>query len=384
METTLQIDWTTIVGILALAQAAMLSLYLVVFHHKKIEVWLVVGFVLSIIIALGHDILLHSRLSIYLPQMLGFGPFSTYLSGPLILFVAVKLIWPERKFKAYDLLHTLPFIAHFFYRSSHYFGDTQGKLDFLVQYYQNLTPATAPPEFTLTMVWGTLVFYGHRFIYITIALYLMKKHRAVLQHALVPRQQFYRLIEWGLIVYCGGWLVLRCLKSIPYTFGAMMKADLMINSLALSIAVIGLALVLFRYSLDDIFSSKSTQKYQQNRMEDDLSQQIVEQMQSLLTTNNLFCDNDLKLTHLAEKSGLSTQLISQALNSQQQMNFNDFLNQFRLTHIKAQLLDPANSKADIQQLALQSGFNSKATFYRVFKDKVGMTPSEFRKNSPSF
>jgi hypothetical protein len=46
--------------------------------------------------------------------------------------------------------------------------------------------------------------------------------------------------------------------------------------MALSIAVIALALVLFRYSLDDIFSSKSTQKYQQNRMEDDLSQQIVE------------------------------------------------------------------------------------------------------------
>jgi AraC-like DNA-binding protein len=85
------------------------------------------------------------------------------------------------------------------------------------------------------------------------------------------------------------------------------------------------------------------------------------------------------LAHLAEQSGLSTQLISQALNTQQQMNFNDFLNQFRLTHIKAQLADPANSKADIQQLSLQNGFNSKATFYRVFKDKVGMTPSEFRK-----
>jgi hypothetical protein len=63
-----------------------------------------------------------------------------------------------------------------------------------------------------------------------------------------------------------------------------MEADLMINSLALSFAVIGLALVLFRYSLDDISSSKSTQKYQQNRMEDDLSLQIVEQMQSLMTT----------------------------------------------------------------------------------------------------
>ena len=98
-----------------------------------------------------------------------------------------------------------------------------------------------------------------------------------------------------------------------------------------------------------------------------------------MNEQQLFCDGQLKIAHLADQLGLSTQLISQAINSELNLSFNDYINQLRLAHIKTALRLAENKNADIQELALESGFNSKATFYRVFKEKVGMTPSAYRK-----
>lgn len=373
MDIPLKLDWTSLAGLLALAQALLLCLYLSSFYVKKPEAWLLTGFLGSIIIALGHDILLHSRLALYLPQIIGFGPFSTYLSGPLILFVVVRLLWPQRQFKWYDALHLLPFILHFTSRAAKYFGASEPKLSFLQGYYQSAEQSISHQPFSLEAIFNLLYFYGHRFIYIGIALYLLIRFKANVSHALLPRQRFYQMLLAGLTAYCAGWLLLRSLKFI-----SNIHPDLMINSIALAVAVIALALMVFHYPFNEIFSSKSTQKYQQSPMDDDISKQIVESLDALLTQDRLFCDNQLKQSSVAEKSGFSTQQISQALNSQG-VTFNDFLNQYRLVDIKQQLLKPENAKADIQQLALDSGFNSKATFYRVFKEKVGMTPCEFRK-----
>lgn len=374
MDIPLIIDATTIIGLLAIAQAILLCFYLLCFYPKKSESWVLSCFLGSIIIALGHDVLLHSHLALYVPAIIGFGPFSTYLTGPLILLIAVKLLWPERHLKWYDALHLLPFAAHFIHRWPKYSGDPQQKFNFLQSYYQNSEQALQKLSFSSDVLLGMLSFYGHRFIYIGFALFLLLKFNSIMTHALPARQRFYRLILSGLVFYCSGWLLLRTLKFFTPTM------DTMINALTLAVAVLALALTFFRFSLDQIFSSKSTQKYRQSPMEDDISKQIVEQLEILLQENQLFTHNDLKQSTLVQASGFSAQQISQALNSQG-VTFNDFVNQYRLSHIKAQLANPENQKADIQQLALDSGFNSKATFYRVFKEKVGMTPSEYRKQS---
>ncbi len=50
----------------------------------------------------------------------------------------------------------------------------------------------------------------------------------------------------------------------------------------------------------------------------------------------------------------------------------------RLEHAR-ELLSLPNTELTIEAIAIDSGFGSRNTFYRLFREKYGLTPVEFRK-----
>jgi AraC-like DNA-binding protein len=309
--------------------------------------------------------------------MLGLHPFSTYLYGPILLLIAIRLIWPERRFKGYDLLHLIPFVIHFITHWENYSNDSNSKLKSITLFYENLAQHSLNTFSSLSDLMQMLMYYSHRFIYIGVVIYLLKKYNQKFENALVQRQRFAHILFYGSIVYSIIWFVLRILNETGLIFSDMNL--MMFDLVMLSIVIIVLALFLFRYNLDDVFSTRSTTKYQSNPMTIELSQKIVEQVEALLLNEKWFSDNELKISDVSDKLGLSTQMISQAINSHNNKNFNDFINEYRMEDIKLQLLKPENANTDILHLAFNSGFNSKATFYRIFKNRAGLTPSQYRK-----
>ncbi len=83
----------------------------------------------------------------------------------------------------------------------------------------------------------------------------------------------------------------------------------------------------------------------------------------------------LSLRQLAQHLGSNESYVSRTINQGIGLSFNQYINQWRIKHAKAQLEQPHQS---VLNLALESGFNSKATFNRVFKKQVGLTPSQYR------
>jgi AraC-like DNA-binding protein len=61
------------------------------------------------------------------------------------------------------------------------------------------------------------------------------------------------------------------------------------------------------------------------------------------------------------------------------MNFSDFINQHRIEEMKIRLTDNRYHHFKIEQIAFDTGFNSKSTFQAAFKKFTGLTPSEYRK-----
>jgi hypothetical protein len=59
-------------------------------------------------------------------------------------------------------------------------------------------------------------------------------------------------------------------------------------------------------------------------------------------------------------------------------NFFEFVNEYRIEEFKKIVNEPGNENFSIFSVALDAGFNSKPTFNRIFKEKTGQTPSEFR------
>ncbi len=60
-------------------------------------------------------------------------------------------------------------------------------------------------------------------------------------------------------------------------------------------------------------------------------------------------------------------------------NVSDYLNEHRIGEVRSALADPAQADVPILTIAMDAGFGSLVMFNRVFKDRLGETPSAFRR-----
>ena len=73
--------------------------------------------------------------------------------------------------------------------------------------------------------------------------------------------------------------------------------------------------------------------------------------------------------------------LSQIINDNWGVGFQEFLNSYRIKAAEVMLLDPAAGDRSILDVAYEAGFNSKSAFNAAFRRHRGTTPSEFRKKS---
>lgn len=104
---------------------------------------------------------------------------------------------------------------------------------------------------------------------------------------------------------------------------------------------------------------------------DDLADRII----ARLRAEQWYLEPRLSIRDIAERMGSNESYVSRALNRQTGQSFNRIINGLRVDHAKAQLKDTPDS---VLAIAMDSGFNSKATFNRVFRELSGQTPTQFR------
>jgi AraC-like DNA-binding protein len=120
-------------------------------------------------------------------------------------------------------------------------------------------------------------------------------------------------------------------------------------------------------------------KYQKTALPESKTKTYLEKLLRLLETEKPFLNPELKLSNLAEKLDILPNHLSQVINAELGKNFFDFINEYRITEAKNRLRNPQYGHYSILAIALEVGFNNKASFNRVFKKHTGMTPSDFLK-----
>ncbi|MDP3353716.1 MAG: helix-turn-helix domain-containing protein, partial [Flavobacteriaceae bacterium] len=88
--------------------------------------------------------------------------------------------------------------------------------------------------------------------------------------------------------------------------------------------------------------------------------------------------SNLTLPQLAANLEIPSHHLSKVINENFENNFFDFINQYRIEEVKAKLTDPKFKNFSLLGIALDSGFNSKSAFNRVFKKMTGLTPSKYK------
>lgn len=102
---------------------------------------------------------------------------------------------------------------------------------------------------------------------------------------------------------------------------------------------------------------------------------IRRKVHALFHDDHIFLNPRLKLSDVASLAGTNRTYISQFFNRTSGSTFFEYVNQLRVDYA-CQLL--STSSAPLGEIAEMSGFNSLATFHRVFSKMKGCSPSAFR------
>ncbi|MFK7957093.1 MAG: helix-turn-helix domain-containing protein [Lysobacterales bacterium] len=90
---------------------------------------------------------------------------------------------------------------------------------------------------------------------------------------------------------------------------------------------------------------------------------------------NWYLESRLSIGEVASRMATNETYVSRAVNKGLGLTFNAFINQLRVGFAKELL---SSSNLPLLHIAAESGFNSKATFNRVFRDLAGQTPTQYR------
>ncbi|MDL2255518.1 helix-turn-helix transcriptional regulator [Parabacteroides sp. OttesenSCG-928-K15] len=180
---------------------------------------------------------------------------------------------------------------------------------------------------------------------------------------------------------------------------------LMIALLSVLFLVIGLGIVMFIAGRR--LQKKNYSLYQQIKDQDRLKEELEKQNAQIIKLKALtqlkqtdtsetadelyervkkkmekgyYTDPHFNWKTLVDMLNTNEKYLRDALKNNLGLTISGYINNLRLNHAKGLLSDP-DYPYTIDSVAMDSGFGSRATFYRVFREKYGLSPDEYRQMS---
>ncbi|MFY7733526.1 MAG: helix-turn-helix domain-containing protein [Bacteroidia bacterium] len=102
-----------------------------------------------------------------------------------------------------------------------------------------------------------------------------------------------------------------------------------------------------------------------------------EKIETLMCNNKMYENPQLVISDISSKLGTHSKKVSQVINQGFNMNFNDFINYYRITYFLQKIQGGEHNIQTFLSIAFECGFNSKSTFNRAFKRATSLNPKEY-------
>lgn len=109
----------------------------------------------------------------------------------------------------------------------------------------------------------------------------------------------------------------------------------------------------------------------------------IKQLEKHMAESKPYLDRELSIFDLSKQLKIPRHFLSEVINEHMGKNFYNLVNDYRIEEVKKRLEDSKYRHLTILAIAYDSGFNAKSSFNTIFKEKTGMTPSEYQKKVTS-
>lgn len=110
---------------------------------------------------------------------------------------------------------------------------------------------------------------------------------------------------------------------------------------------------------------------------------LLNTLQQVMEYEKPYLKQEITLNSLAELVGTTDKKLSALLNHILDISFYDFVNKYRVEALKEKLQCKEYEKYTLLGIAYSCGFNSKSSFYRVFKKETGISPATYKNRKAS-
>lgn len=118
-------------------------------------------------------------------------------------------------------------------------------------------------------------------------------------------------------------------------------------------------------------------RYAKSSLEEETLNVYEHKLHEHLRNSKIYLKPTLSLELLAKETNIPKHHFSQLLNVHLGKSFYQVIAEYRINHA-IDILEKADDQFTIESLAYECGFNSKTSFNRYFKEKTGLTPSDYR------
>lgn len=299
----------------------------------------------------------------------------TWVYGPLAWLLTQNILLPQKRIQFW-MIHFMPFFGALFYLT------------------------TASQVFSFNLYLAALMTQSS--IYLGYSIYLFRKHlnrfRSINTDFQGSQYYWLKFLVFGLalmiVVDAILWMCNLLGANIgAHTLGIVATAFALFVS---SLTITGLLKTFHQLEvrIDDEYGASEVEANKassgggkrsadrQRQLSDTAAKDIMAHLYALMEGTRVYLDPDLDQRKLAELLAISPQILSELLNTHMRVNFYAYLNSWRLKEALT-LLKLQNLTLPIIDIAYRAGFNNRNTFYRVFREHTGSTPSAYRKRNES-
>ena len=106
--------------------------------------------------------------------------------------------------------------------------------------------------------------------------------------------------------------------------------------------------------------------------------QYHQKLDSIIKTESLYLRPNLCLNDLSIETGIPVEYVKQVFSEKLNLSFFEYISKYKIDQAKRLLTKINDDHFSISKIAIESGFNTDASFIILFKKHTKMSPENYR------
>lgn len=316
-----------------------------------------------------------------------------YLIAPFAFLTVRLALIPEKRFRAYDLIHFIPFFLHFIELIPFYILSSDQKLAFLHNNYKatSINPWLVIDGLFLSFRDHIIIKFTLLFLYTSYSLYLISQFRANAGKLFLEKNKLlYSFITFETInklllsvstltlaiYFINNEFVIMILPPIFFGIDIVISAAIILiyPSLLLGLKPIKTNFSGILRAKESIIQVDISARDKARADSIDENYKLIE---LVMQKNLLFLNENFTREKLSELTKIPIPSITKVIHAKAGVSFNDYVNNYRIDYLYNTLKsNPSWFDYTIEALAYKVGFSNRATFNNALKRIKGLKPNE--------